>query len=219
MARGLNVLVVDDAPQIRLAVVLALRRRGHHVVGEVTDGEAAVAATLRLRPDVVVLDIRMPPTFTDEGLKAAATIERDAKGTGVVVLSQYLDATWAVRLMDRRTRGTAYLLKDRIEDFDLLDTTVRAVAAGGSVVDDAIVERLLRRSSAALTGLSERERTVLALMAVGRSNAQIAQDLTLTAKTVESHVRNVFTKLGLSADGDGHRRVQAVLTYLEAPQP
>jgi DNA-binding NarL/FixJ family response regulator len=158
----------------------------------------------------------MPPTFTDEGLRAAAAIEDQAARAGVVVLSQYVEATWAVRLMDRRTRGTAYLLKDRIADLDLLDETVRTVASGGSAVDELIVERLLRRQSAALSRLTDRERTVLALMAAGRSNAAIATDLTLTAKTVESHVRAIFQKLDVAADDDGHKRVRAVLTYLEA---
>ncbi len=215
MSGGLSVVVADDTPAIRRAVTLSLRRRGHRVVAEAQTGAEAVTLAQALRPDVVVLDIRMPPTFTNEGLHAAALIGEHAPEVGVVVLSQYVEATWALRLMDRRTRGTAYLLKDRLEDLDLLDRTVRTTAAGGSVVDQEIVDRLLRRNSEALAQLTDRERTVLALMAAGRSNGGIAADLTLTGKTVESHVRAIFSKLALTADDDGHRRVRAVLKYLQ----
>ena len=217
MTNGLRIVLADDQPVARHAISRALGVAGHDVVAEATTGDEAIALVSRHRPDAAVLDIRMPPTFTDEGLRAAAAIEGLRVGTGVVVLSQYLEATWAIRLMDRRTAGTAYVLKERIEDVTLLDRAVRTAAAGGSLVDDEIVGRLLRRESARLASLTDRERTVLALMAEGRSNSGIADDLHLTSKTVESHVRAIFQKLGVADDPAGHRRVRAVLMYLESP--
>ncbi len=215
MSTSLRIVLADDQAVVRDTVSRVIARAGHTVVASVTDGASAVDAVERLRPDVAVLDIRMPPTFTDEGLRVAGAIgERDAR-VGVVVLSQYLEPTWAIRLMDRRTSGTVYLLKDRIADLTVLDRALRTAASGGSQVDEAIVDRLLRRRSERLAGLSSRERTVLALMAAGRSNVGVAEDLHLTVKTVESHVRAIFQKLGVGEDADAHRRVRAVLTYLE----
>jgi DNA-binding NarL/FixJ family response regulator len=211
----LSAVVADDDARARRDIATALRARGHRVVAEAQSGDEATTIAAQLRPDVVVLDIRMPPTFTDEGLRAAEAIGSRAPGVAVVVLSQYLEATWAIRLLDRRTRGTAYLLKDRIADLDVLDGALRTVANGGSVVDDTIVERLLRRSSVALEGLSDRERGVLALMAEGHANQAIARDLHISNKTCESHVRSIFRKLDLPADGAVHRRVHAVLKYLQ----
>ncbi len=211
----MSTVVADDNARTRRDIATALRARGHRVVAEAESGDEATTLAAQLLPDVVVLDIRMPPTFTDEGLRAAGAIGTRAPGVAVVVLSQYLEATWAVQLMDRRTSGTAYLLKDRIADLDVLDGALRTVARGGSVVDDTIVERLLRHRSAALEGLSDRERGVLALMAEGRSNRAIATDLHVTTKTLESHVRSIFRKLDLPVDNQGHRRVHAVLKYLQ----
>lgn len=214
-ARGLRVVLADDQRAVRGALARLLAHIGHEVVAQAGDGDQAVAAVERLRPDVAVLDIRMPPTFTDEGLTAAAAINARHRRTGVVVLSQYLEATWAIRLMDQRTAGTAYALKDRIEDPGFLSRALGAAATGGSLVDETIVDRLMRRENGRLTALSDRERTVLALMAEGRSNRGIAEDLHLTTKTVESHVRAIFHKLDVAEHADAHRRVHAVLAYLD----
>jgi DNA-binding NarL/FixJ family response regulator len=169
-------------------------------------------------PDLVVTDIRMPPGQDDEGLVAAARIRATHPTTAVLVLSQHIETRAAASLLDSRPAGIGYLLKERVADLDEFVAAVRDVAAGGSVIDPLVAEQLLRRRSSddELTRLTAREREVLAQMAQGKSNAAIAAELGLGAKTVETHVRSIFQKLDLSESPDGHRRVQAVVRWLQA---
>jgi DNA-binding NarL/FixJ family response regulator len=171
-----------------------------------------------LKPDVAIVDIRMPPTQTDEGLQAAQEIGERYPDVGVVVLSQYLEPSYAMRLLEEGTSGRGYLLKDRVGDLDSFAESIRRVGEGGSVVDPEVVAALVGRRDAPspLDELSDREREILALMAEGRSNQGIGERLVLSPRTVESHVRTIFQKLELAPADDDHRRVLAVLTYLRA---
>lgn len=187
------------------------------VVAAVGDLPALLAAVAEHRPDVVVTDIRMPPDFSDEGIQAATRIRADAPDTGVVVLSQYAQPEYALRLLEQGSRRRAYLLKERIADPDQLAAAIREVAAGGSVVDPRVVEQLVagaRQVADPMSTLTPRERDVLAQIAQGKSNAGVASALYLTERAVEKHINSLFAKLGLSAEPDVHRRVTAVLMYL-----
>ena len=214
----MRVVLADDAVLLREGIARLLTEEGLDVVGQVTDGEALLAEVESKRPDVVVVDIRMPPTYTVEGLQAAQEIRHRYPDVGVLVLSQHLESRYIVELL-KGGRGVGYLLKERVGDVHAFAEAVRQVAEGGSAIDPEVVGRLLGRARKQnpVETLSAREREVLALMAEGRSNQAIGARLYLNAKTVESHVRNVFTKLGLLQEPDDHRRVLAVLAYLHDP--
>lgn len=215
----LRVVVADDAVLLRAGIVRILEGEGWIVTAEAGTADALLAAVRRDRPDVAIVDIRMPPGHSDEGIVATHAI-RDEHGeaVGVLVLSQYLEPDFAMRLLDEAGRGVGYLLKDRIVDVAAFTDAVRRVASGGHVVDPAIVTQLLnrRRRDDPLDTLTEREREVIALMAEGRSNQSIADGLFLAPKTVEAYISSIFTKLGLEPAATDHRRVLAVLAYLQA---
>jgi DNA-binding NarL/FixJ family response regulator len=211
-------VVADDAVLFREGLTRLLTEAGIDVVGQAGDLLGLLSLVSELAPDLVVADIRMPPTHTTEGLQGAETIRREHPGTAVIVLSQYVEPHYAMSLLAEGPQGRGYLLKDRIADLDELTDAVRRVLAGRTVVDPAVVTELLMRSAShdPLADLSPREQEVLALMAQGRSNRAIAARLQLTGKTVESHVRSIFLKLDLQPTDDDHRRVMAVLAHLNA---
>jgi len=213
----MRVVVADDSLLFREGVVRILTERGFEVVGQAGAVPELMALVGNLKPDVAVVDIRMPPTHTDEGLVAAERIRASAPETGVLVLSQYIETAHATRLIADNPGGVGYLLKDRVGDLEEFAAAVRRVGDGGSVIDAMVVSRLLGRSRSAsrLNELSHREREVLALIAEGCSNAAISERMRLSGKTVETHVRNIFAKLELSTSPGEHRRVLAVLAYLQ----
>lgn len=215
-----RVVIAEDAALFRAGLTRLIEDRGHQVCAAVGDGEALLTAVAEHRPGVVVADIRMPPTHTDEGLRAALEIRRRHPGTGVLVLSQYIETKYTARLLEGNAAGAGYLLKERVADVADFIEALERVAAGGTALDPEVVAQLLRvtRRTTGLATLTARERDVLACMAEGRSNAGIADALVVTAGTVEKHVAGIFDKLGLpQADAD-NRRVLAVLHYLnEAP--
>jgi DNA-binding NarL/FixJ family response regulator len=214
----MRVVVAEDAAVFREGLARLLVDRGHQVCAAVADGEALLAAVAAHRPDVAVVDIRMPPTHTDEGLRAALRLRADHPGTGVLVFSQYIETRYAARLLQGNAAGVGYLLKDRVADVAEFTEALARVAAGGTALDPEVVSQLLGagRHARGLAGLTAREREVLSLMAEGRSNAGIADLLVISAGVVEKHVASIFAKLGLPpAEGD-NRRVLAVLRYLEA---
>jgi DNA-binding NarL/FixJ family response regulator len=211
----MRVIVADDAVLLREGLVRLLAENGHDVVAAVGDGPSFVAAARELRPDVSIVDVRMPPSHTDEGLRAAVQVRREIRGMPILVLSQYVEVSYADDLLADRVGAVGYLLKDRVAEVaDFLDTMTR-VAQGGTVLDPEVVAQLVvRRGRAPLDALTARERDVLGLMAEGRSNAAIAKELVVTDGAVEKHVKNIFMKLDLPPDDEQHRRVLAVLTYL-----
>ena len=214
----MRVVIADDEVLLRDGLDRLLTEAGFYVVGKAgTAGELRREVELA-HPDVAIVDIKMPPTHTDEGLVAAREIRASHPDVGVLVLSHYLESHYAMRLLEQHPGGVGYLLKERVSGVGVLADALARVHEGECVVDPTIVSRLLRRArpASALGQLTEREREVLALMAEGRSNKGICERLFLGPKTVEGHVRNIFTKLGLGESADDHRRVLAVLSYLRS---
>jgi serine/threonine-protein kinase len=213
-----RVVIADDTPLVRDGLARLLEDQGLDVCGRAADGEQLVASVEELRPDAVVVDIRMPPTHTDEGLVAAAAVRELFPETSVLVLSQYVDVAYALRLVEGQEGHCGYLLKDRVTSASDVVDALRRVTAGEIVVDSELVDALLRRPRAhdPLDELSEREREVLALMAEGLTDRGIAERLWLSTATVETHVRHILRKLSLPAGTANNRRVQAVLTYLRS---
>jgi DNA-binding NarL/FixJ family response regulator len=213
-----RVILADDSVLFREGVARVLADAGFEVAGQVGDAERLLAWVRADPPDVVVVDIRMPPTHTTEGLVAAGRVRDEHPGVGVLVLSQFVEAHYAMALLEEGAGGVGYLLKDRVADIEEFADAVRRVGSGKSVIDRSVVTLLLgrRRARSPLDDLTEREREVLSLIAEGLSNQGICSKLFLTPKTVETHVRNIFMKLDLTSGPEGHRRVLAVLTYLRS---
>jgi serine/threonine-protein kinase PknK len=213
---ALRVILAEDDVLLREGLASLLDRSGFHVVGQVGDGTELLELVRREAPELVVVDIRMPPTQTTEGLEAAREIRQELPDTGILVLSAHTDVEHAMELL-AGGRGVGYLLKSRVSDVAEFIDTLERIAKGGSVVDPALVQELVsaRRRNDPLAVLSARERDVLALMAEGRSNAGLARRLWITEGTVEKHVRSILSKLSLPETDDDHRRVLAVLTFLE----
>jgi DNA-binding NarL/FixJ family response regulator len=214
----LRLVVAEDSVLLREGIVRLLEDAGFEVVAQAGDAEDLVRKVSAHKPDVAIVDIRMPPTSTDDGLRAALEIRSRRPGTGVLVLSQYVEEGYALDLVADSAEGTGYLLKDRVADVERFVDAVRRVGEGGSALDPEVVAHLLgrRRRDDPLAELTEREQEVLALMAEGRSNAAIAEQLVVTERAVEKHVTSIFSKLGLAPATDDHRRVLAVLTFLRA---
>jgi DNA-binding NarL/FixJ family response regulator len=212
----MRVVIAEDAALFREGLIRLLEDRGFQVCAAVADGDALLAAVGAHHPDVAVVDIRMPPTHTDEGLRAALELRRDHPGTGVLVFSQYIETRYAARLLEGSAAGVGYLLKDRVADVAEFADALARVAAGGTALDPEVVSQLLgaSRHAGGLAAMTPRERDVLALMAEGRSNAGIASALFVSAGAVEKHVASIFAKLGLPPSEGDNRRVLAVLRYL-----
>jgi DNA-binding NarL/FixJ family response regulator len=212
----MRVVIAEDSVLLREGIARLLIDAGFEVVARVGDGTGLVDAVVEQRPDISIVDVRMPPSFRDEGLKAALEARRRVPGSPVLVLSQYVEERYAGDLIESGAEGVGYLLKDRIADVGDFVAAVRQVAGGGTVLDPEVVAQLVtrRRRGDRLETLTERERDVLALMAEGRTNTAIADRLYVSEGTVEKHVTNIFGKLGLAATDTDHRRVLAVLTYL-----
>jgi DNA-binding NarL/FixJ family response regulator len=213
-----RVVVAEDSVLLREGVVRLLEDAGIEVVGQAGDADELLRKVRAHKPDVAVVDVRMPPTNTDDGLRAAQQIRDELPETSVLVLSQYVEEGYALELLTDGAEGVGYLLKDRVAEVDRFIDAVRRVSDGGSALDPEVVSQLLgrRRSDDPLDELSPREREVLALMAEGRTNRAIAEQLVVSERAVEKHVTSIFSKLGLAAGPDDHRRVLAVLTYLRA---
>ena len=214
----MRVVLAEDSVLLREGVARLLEDQGFEVVAQTGSAEDLMLKVRSYTPDVVIVDIRMPPTHTDEGLRAAQEIREAFPDVGVLVLSQYVEAGYAMELLQGSAEGVGYLLKDRVADVSEFADAVRRVAEGGSALDPTVVSRLVgrRRGEDPLDALTPREREVLELMAEGRSNQAIAEKLVVTPRAVEKHVTSIFTKLGLPASTDDHRRVLAVLAYLRA---
>lgn len=214
----MRVIVADDSVLLREGLALILAEEGHEVVAAVGTGTELVPRALQMRPDLIIADIRMPPSHTDEGLRAAVTIRESWPEAPILLLSQYVAADYVPELLASGTSGIGYLLKDRIGDLDSFLESVARVAAGGLVLDPEVVTQAMghRRHHAPLEDLTPRERDVLALMAEGQTNGAIARRLFVTEGAVEKHSQRIFAKLGLHPDPDVHRRVRAVLALLRS---
>ena len=215
---ALRVLVADDSVLLREGLVRLLEEGGCEVVAQAGDAEDLLRKARAHKPDLAIVDVRMPPDNTDDGLRAALAIRSELPGTAVLVLSQYIEDQYAIELIGEGHERVGYLLKERVTDVDALLEAVQRVAGGGSVIDPQVVSQLLRRhrQEDPLELLSDREREVLALMAEGRSNHAIATTLVISERAVEKHVTSIFSKLDLPPAEDDHRRVLAVLTFLRA---
>jgi DNA-binding NarL/FixJ family response regulator len=211
-----RVVVAEDVMLTREGIIRVLRDAGVDVVGEASDSESLLRAVRLTRPDAAIIDIRMPPTHTDEGLVAAQQIRAEHPDIGVLILSQYVEPHYAMQLLEEHPERVGYLLKERVFDVAILIDALRRLADGETIIDPTIVSRLLgrRRRTDPLKDLTPREREVLALVAEGLSNRALAARLFVTDRTVEAHVKQIFLKLGLQADADSHRRVLAVLAYV-----
>jgi DNA-binding NarL/FixJ family response regulator len=214
-----RVVVADDSTLLREGLVRLLEEGGLEVVGQAGDGEELLRKVRAHKPDVAVVDVRMPPTHTDEGLRAAREIRAELPEVSVLVLSQYVEVAYARELLAESAEGLGYLLKDRVADVEALTDAVRRVGAGGSALDPEVVSQMLgrRRDEDPLEQLTPREREVLGLMAEGRSNGAIAAELVVSDRAVEKHVTGIFSKLNLGASSEDHRRVLAVLQFLDQP--
>jgi DNA-binding NarL/FixJ family response regulator len=212
-----RIVVGEDEPLIRKGIVGALQEAGFEVVGVAADANDLIRKATAHKPDVVVTDIQMPPGHRDDGLRAAQRIRATQPAVGVLILSQYLEAQYALTLVGDRAEGVGYLLKQRIGDLSLFTDAVRRVSRGGSALDPEVVQRMVARPrpEGPLAELTAREREVLALMAEGRSNGAIAARLVVTVGAIENHVTSIFDKLGLRPEPEDHRRVLAVLRYLK----
>jgi DNA-binding NarL/FixJ family response regulator len=212
----MRVVIAEDAGLLREGLAQMLAERGHEVCAAVADAGALLTAVSEHKPDVAVVDIRMPPTHTDEGLRAALQMRAEHPGTGVLVFSQYIETRYATRLLAGNAAGVGYLLKDRVADVAEFTDALERVAAGGTALDPEVVSQLLgaSRRSTGLASLTARERDVLSLMAEGRSNAGIAAGLIVSGGAVEKHVASIFAKLSLPPSEGDNRRVLAVLQYL-----
>jgi DNA-binding NarL/FixJ family response regulator len=214
--RPVRVVIAEDSVLLREGIARILGEAGFEVVGQSSTGDDLLLKVRSYKPDVAIVDIRMPPTHSDEGLQAAKTIRENHREVGVLVLSQYVEPTYAMELIADDAQGVGYLLKDRVSEVGEFVNAVQRVADGGSALDPAIVTRLVgsRRGDDPVASLTPREREVLELMAEGRSNQAIAQRLVVTERAVEKHVTSIFGKLGLPATAEDHRRVLAVLVFL-----
>ncbi len=215
----MRVVLADDSLLLREGLARLLDEAGFEVVGQASTGDELLEQVEMTEPDVAIVDIRMPPTHTDEGLRAAHEIRARHPGVAILVLSQFVRPSYALELLSEGTEGLGYVLKDRVSDLDELASSVRRVAEGGSVLDPLVVQQLVSRPRSGpgpLDDLTEREREVLELMAEGRSNKAIGEQLFITEHTVEKHVKNILGKLRIPGSADDHRRVLAVLTYLNS---
>ena len=212
---ALRVVVADDSVLLREGLVRLFDEAGFETVGAYGDADALLSDVSGLRPDVVVLDVRMPPTFRDEGVRAAVRLRSEHPGVGVLLLSQYVEGTYAQELLAAGEGGVGYLLKDRVASLDELQDAITRVADGGTVLDPQVVRELLVRRTDPLESLTPRESEVLQLMAEGRTNAGIASRLVIGVGAVEKNVTAIFQKLGLEDSGNDHRRVLAVLAFLQ----
>ncbi len=215
---ALRVVIAEDAAVMRDGLTQTLTRRGHKVVAAVADGDSLLRAVAELQPNVAIIDVRMPPTHCDEGLRAAQAIKRDHPGVGVLVFSQYIETRSAAELFAGARGGVGYLLKDRVADVGDFIEAIGQVSRGGTVLDPEVVRHLLTASqrAQALSALTPREREVLSLIAEGRSNTAIAETLVISPGVVEKHVASIFAKLGLLPSDNDNRRVIAAVHYLQS---
>ena len=214
----MRVVIADDSVLIREGTARLLEEAGFEIVGKADDAQKLLRAVTLDHPDVAIVDIKMPPTYTDEGLVAAEQIRSSHPGVGVLVLSQYLESRYAARLLEHHPEATGYLLKERVSDIGAVKDAIARIAEGECVLDPTIVTRLIKRprKTGPLDELTDREREVLALIAEGRSNHGISEVLVLSPKTVEAHIGHILAKLGLDDTPDYHRRVLAVLAFLRS---
>jgi DNA-binding NarL/FixJ family response regulator len=210
----MRVVIAEDAAVLREGLARLLADRGHEVCAAVADAEAMLAAVAEHRPDAVIADIRMPPTHTDDGLRAAVAVRRDFPSIGVLLFSQYIETRYTARLLESGAGGVGYLLKDRVGNVAEFVSALERVAAGGTALDPEVISQLLRKPDPGLASLTRRERDVLGVMAEGKSNSGIAAKLMLSEGAVEKHIASIFGKLALEPESAANRRVLAVLRYL-----